>query len=167
MFLWSLVSSPGHPHTRPSSPLPCPGRLAMIVTEYMENGSLDAFLRVRLSPRGRVHVHNHHSHRWGTLTYCSHTGVQFTPHPTGTSISCTWGRGGCEGNLKNWLSKCFPALNHEGPRVARAPTAPLHSKMSHATYTTIWEEVATFPASTSEYSLGGCQTWNLTFQEPM
>lgn len=49
MFLWSLISSPGHPHIRPSSPLPCSGRLAMIVTEYMENGSLDAFLRVCLS----------------------------------------------------------------------------------------------------------------------
>lgn len=30
----------------PPTPTP-PGRLAMIVTEYMENGSLDAFLRVR------------------------------------------------------------------------------------------------------------------------
>lgn len=31
--------------------LPHPtGRLAMIVTEYMENGSLDAFLRVRALP---------------------------------------------------------------------------------------------------------------------
>ena len=38
----------------PPTPTP-PGRLAMIVTEYMENGSLDAFLRVRAplcSPRG-------------------------------------------------------------------------------------------------------------------
>lgn len=32
------------------SPCPSPGRLAMIVTEYMENGSLDAFLRVRAHP---------------------------------------------------------------------------------------------------------------------
>lgn len=52
MFLGSLIGSPGPAHTRPASPLPCPGRLAMIVTEYMENGSLDAFLRVRLCPPG-------------------------------------------------------------------------------------------------------------------
>lgn len=30
--------------------IPSPGRLAMIVTEYMENGSLDTFLRVRATP---------------------------------------------------------------------------------------------------------------------
>lgn len=33
-----------------SSPAPSPGQLAMIVTEYMENGSLDTFLRVRAPP---------------------------------------------------------------------------------------------------------------------
>lgn len=46
----------------------------MIVTEYMENGSLDAFLRVCLSLLGRVHPD--HPHRWGMFTCCSHTGVQ-------------------------------------------------------------------------------------------
>lgn len=53
MFLGSLIGSPGPAHTRPASSLPCPGRLAMIVTEYMENGSLDAFLRVCLPTWGK------------------------------------------------------------------------------------------------------------------
>lgn len=48
----------------------------MIVTEYMENGSLDAFLRVCLSPlRGRVHIHHCHPRRWGMFTCCLHMGV--------------------------------------------------------------------------------------------
>lgn len=81
MFL-SLNSSPGHPHTFISPPHP--GRLAMIVTEYMENGSLDAFLRVCWSPlRGRVHGHHYQPHRWGALTCCSHTGVEFISQPLG------------------------------------------------------------------------------------
>lgn len=50
MLLGSLISS-SEPQPRATlSPLPAPGRLAMIVTEYMENGSLDAFLRVRVPP---------------------------------------------------------------------------------------------------------------------
>lgn len=78
MFLGPLISSPGpNTHTRTPSPLPFPGRLAMIVTEYMENGSLDAFLRVCLSPlRGRVHIHHCHSRRWGMFTCCLHMGLQ-------------------------------------------------------------------------------------------
>ena len=38
------------PPVATSSPSPSPGQLAMIVTEYMENGSLDTFLRVRAPP---------------------------------------------------------------------------------------------------------------------
>ena len=50
MFMGSRPCSPDPlPRTTSSllHPAPPPGRLAMIVTEYMENGSLDAFLRVR------------------------------------------------------------------------------------------------------------------------
>lgn len=58
--------------------LSCPGRLAMIVTEYMENGSLDAFLRVCLSPRReRVHVHPHQPHGWGDAHLLSTRGSSF------------------------------------------------------------------------------------------
>lgn len=50
MFLGSLINRPDPPPRATPSFYPSPGRLAMIVTEYMENGSLDAFLRVCAPP---------------------------------------------------------------------------------------------------------------------
>lgn len=114
MFLGSLISSPGPAHTRPASPLPCPGRLAMIVTEYMENGSLDAFLRVCLCPLGgRVLVLHCHPHRWGMFACRPHMEVQSgcsgfvsgTPHPTQAFISHMWGRDRYKGHLKGQVIK--------------------------------------------------------------
>lgn len=95
------------------------------------------------------------SHTGGVSSLAVHTWEFSSPLiPLELAAHVYGGRGGYEGDLKNWLIKCFLALNHEGPRVARAPTVPLHAKVSHATCATIWEEVATFPAPTSEYSLG-------------
>lgn len=116
----------------------------MIVTEYMENGSLDAFLRVCLSPcGGRVDIPATQV-RYAHLRFThGSSGRPLRVHPTGASISHIWGRGGCEGESQGLVDQI--AFWSQYCKDLPPPTAPLHTKVSHATCTIIWEEVVTFP----------------------
>lgn len=94
-----------------------PGRLAMIVTEYMENGSLDAFLRVRALPTLPFTWAGGGSPVWVSGDHAR------PPNIPGAWPQQPWGRAARFRVLRVGQSNCLSAPSHVNPCAAQGPAA--------------------------------------------